>query len=146
MLTLPTLIACSTPSILCSQWTLGVSVFQQKLPQRSLSSPVDQHTPVSSLHGRSYHHFCSTGPAASLYLLLWLCLWLLLWLSNRTPLWPQNTGTYIHTYIHTYIQDRKIIENEKRCRNGVPKSTPTRKDIKVKVNIQSLIHPYIFSQ
>ena len=33
----------------------------------------------------------------------------------------------------------------KRCRNGMPKSTPTRKDIhvKVKVNIQSLIHPYI---
>ena len=28
------------------------------------------------------------------------------------------------------IQDRKIIENEKRCRNGVPKSTQTRKDIK----------------
>ena len=28
-------------------------------------------------------------------------------------------------------------ENEKRCRTGIPKSTQTRKDIKVKVNIQS---------
>ena len=27
-----------------------------------------------------------------------------------------------------YIQERKIIKNEKRCRNGVPKSTQTRKD------------------
>ena len=44
------------------------------------------------------------------------------------------------------LQDRKIIENEKRCWNGVPKSTQTRKDIKVKVNIQSLIHSYIFTQ
>ena len=25
-------------------------------------------------------------------------------------------------------QERKIIKNEKRCRNGVPKSTQTRKD------------------
>ena len=49
----------------------------------------------------------------------------------------------IYVYINIYIQDRKIIENEKRCRNG---SAPTRKDIKVKVNIQSLIHPYIFLQ
>ena len=37
-------------------------------------------------------------------------------------------------------------KNQKRCRDGVPKSTQTRGDIKVKVNIQSLIHPYIFSQ
>ena len=25
-------------------------------------------------------------------------------------------------------QERKIIKNEKRCRNGMPKSTQTRKD------------------
>ena len=29
------------------------------------------------------------------------------------------------------------IKNEKICRDGVPKSTQTREDIKVKVNIQS---------
>ena len=34
-------------------------------------------------------------------------------------------------------QDRKIIENQKICRNGMPKCTQTRKDIKVKANIQS---------
>ena len=27
--------------------------------------------------------------------------------------------------------EKRIIENEKRCRNGVPKSTQTRKGIKV---------------
>ena len=37
------------------------------------------------------------------------------------------------------MQKRKIIKNERRCRNGMPKSTQTRKD-------KSLIHPYIFSQ
>ena len=36
-------------------------------------------------------------------------------------------------------------EKKKRCRNGVPKITQTRKD-KTDRNIQSLIHPYIFSQ
>ena len=42
-------------------------------------------------------------------------------------------------------KDRKINKNEKRCRNGVPKSTQTRKDIKVKVNIQSpSLHVYSF--
>ena len=32
--------------------------------------------------------------------------------------------------LHAYqdIQERKIIKNERRCRNGVPKSTQTRKD------------------
>ena len=57
-----------------------------------------------------------------------------------------NYGNYFAYFCVAKNKDRKIIENEKRCRNGVPKSTQTRKDIKVKVNIQSLIHPYIFSQ
>ena len=30
--------------------------------------------------------------------------------------------------MYVCIQERKIIKNEKRCRNGVPKSTQTRKD------------------
>ena len=37
------------------------------------------------------------------------------------------------------IQDRKIIENEKRCRNGVPKSTQTRKDIKA--GLAAMVRP-----
>ena len=37
------------------------------------------------------------------------------------------------------------MKNEKRCRNGV-KKVHKQGRIKVMVNIQSLIHPYIFSQ
>ena len=36
--------------------------------------------------------------------------------------------------------ETRIIENEKRCKNGVPKSTQTRKDMKVKVNIVASKH------
>ena len=32
----------------------------------------------------------------------------------------------IYIYIFIYLQERKIIKNEKRCRNGVPESTQTR--------------------
>ena len=32
-----------------------------------------------------------------------------------------------YTYVYL-LQERKSIKNEKRCRNGVPKSTQTRKD------------------
>ena len=39
---------------------------------------------------------------------------------------------------------RKIIKNERRCRNGVPKVHKQGR-IKVMVSIQSLIHPYIFT-
>ena len=35
---------------------------------------------------------------------------------------------WTQTHTHTYVQERKIIKNERRCRNGVPKSTQTRKD------------------
>ena len=38
--------------------------------------------------------------------------------------------------LNTIYKEIKIIKNEKRCRNGVPKSTQTR--MKVMVNIPSL--------
>ena len=39
--------------------------------------------------------------------------------------------------LYKSIYDKESIKNEKRCRDGVPKSTQTRKGgIKVKVNIQ----------
>ena len=44
-----------------------------------------------------------------------------------------------------YKQERKIIKNERRCRNDVPKSTQTKKD-KIDGKYTSLIRPYIFSQ
>ena len=40
-------------------------------------------------------------------------------------------------------QERKIIKNEKRCRNGVPKSTQTRKDKSDGKYTKPL--PYIFT-
>ena len=54
-------------------------------------------------------------------------------------------GQYGAVFITT--RKKKIIKTEKRCRGGVPKSKQTRVDIEVNsVNIQSPIHPYIFSQ
>ena len=41
-------------------------------------------------------------------------------------------------------QERKIIKNERRCRNGVPKSTQTRKDKSDGKYTKPC--PYIFSQ
>ena len=40
-------------------------------------------------------------------------------------------------------QERKIIKNEKRCRNGVPKSTQTRRDKSDSKYTKPL--PYIFT-
>ena len=41
------------------------------------------------------------------------------------------------------IQERKIIKNERRCGDGMPKNTQTREDLKVKVNIITKLHPSI---
>ena len=55
-------------------------------------------------------------------------------------------GKLIQDYfksLHKVTHEAKI---EKTCRDGVPKNTQTREDLKVKVNMQSLPHPYILSQ
>lgn len=84
------LLLCST----CKWWTLGASASGNYSGVFQLKTKVTLAHSCLFSSSRSDHHFCATGPAASLYVLLWRCLWLLLWLSNRTPLWPQNTGTY----------------------------------------------------
>ena len=47
---------------------------------------------------------------------------------------------------YSYNKTEKSLKMKRDVGMVWPKRTQTRKDIKVKVNIQSLIHPYIFSQ
>ena len=107
---------------------------------KSLNCLVDMrltwhHSPAMwILVSASYYYFCRSAAVQSHFLKFEIpCALKKVWVmlhSIHVVLFHKKVHENSKNIVYHYkvIQERKIIKNERRCRNGVPKSTQTRKD------------------